>query len=79
EDDEAPEILSTSLTLFTLQLRQGELAKRFGVAQQSLTYQRSKPSFTQWSRSQDPEGIAWNFEPVEKYFYPVEAIAKSVR
>lgn len=50
-------------------LKQSDLAKRLGVRTQTLTNHRSKPDFAEWSRSQDPEGIAWRFEPASKSFY----------
>jgi Cu2+-exporting ATPase len=59
----------------TKQLRQSELARRFGVSSQVLSRRRSKPEFTEWSRSQDPEGRAWHYDVCAKRFSPVDEIA----
>jgi len=53
-------------------LRQADLAKRLGVPTQTLTSQRLKDDFTAWSKSKDPEGIAWFYEPATKCFYTIE-------
>ncbi|TFI55051.1 HAD family hydrolase [Mastigocladus laminosus UU774] len=49
-------------------LKQGELAKRLGVSPQSLTNKRLKPEFPIWTQARDPEGIAWDFDPVAKRY-----------
>lgn len=53
-------------------LKQGDLARRLDVTSQILTHQRSKPGFTKWSRTRDPEGIAWFYERTTKCFYTLE-------
>jgi Cu2+-exporting ATPase len=53
-------------------LKQSDLARRFGLTSQTLTYQRTKPGFIDWSRARDPEGFAWFFEPATKCYYTVE-------
>ncbi|MCX7595597.1 MAG: heavy metal translocating P-type ATPase, partial [Fischerella sp.] len=58
----------------TLQLKQSELAKRLGLSSQSLTRHRSRPGFIEWSRIQDPEGIAWVYEPTTKSFHVVDSV-----
>jgi hypothetical protein len=49
-------------------LKQIELAKRLGVSSQSLTNKRLKPEFPIWTQAKDPEGIAWDFDPVAKCY-----------
>ncbi|MFB2767808.1 HMA2 domain-containing protein [Pelatocladus sp. BLCC-F211] len=49
-------------------LKQAELAKRLGVSSQSLTNKRLKPEFHIWTQARDPEGIAWDFDPVAKRY-----------
>ncbi|MCX7593633.1 MAG: HAD family hydrolase [Fischerella sp.] len=49
-------------------LKQSELAKRLGVSSQSLTSKRLKPEFPIWTQARDPEGIAWDFDPVAKRY-----------
>ena len=31
---------------------------------------QSEPHFSKWSQERDPEGIAWQFDPKSKRFYP---------
>ncbi|MBW4509151.1 MAG: heavy metal translocating P-type ATPase [Scytonematopsis contorta HA4267-MV1] len=58
-----------------MQLKQSDLAKRLGFSSQTLTSYRVKPNFVKWSMSQDPEGMAWAYEPDAKYFYTVDGAA----
>jgi heavy metal translocating P-type ATPase len=53
-------------------LKQSDLAKRLDLTFQTLTHQRSKPDFAEWSKTRDPEGIAWFYEPGTKCFYSIE-------
>ncbi|PMB12144.1 heavy metal translocating P-type ATPase [Fischerella thermalis CCMEE 5282] len=58
----------------TVQLKQSELAKRLGLSPQALTRHRSRPGFIEWSRIQDPEGVAWVYEPTTKSFHVVDSV-----
>lgn len=51
-------------------LIQAELAKRLDVHSGTLTKRKSDPSFGEWSRQKDPEGIAWQYAPKQKLFIP---------
>ncbi len=42
-------------------LTQAELAKRLGCDSGTLTKNRKKPGFKEWSQSKDPEGKAWRY------------------
>lgn len=53
-------------------LLQAELAKRFDVHSSTVYKRRDEPDFAQWSRSKDPEGIAWQYLPDTKQFCPLE-------
>lgn len=53
------------------------LAKRLGVALQSINWQRSRMDFADWSQARDPEGIAWRYDADSKKFHPVEACSIS--
>ncbi len=53
-------------------LKQGDLAKRLGLPTQALTHHRVKPEFVEWSMRKDPEGIAWTYEPLSKFFCPAD-------
>lgn len=49
-------------------LTQSELSKRLGVHTGTLTKNRSKPNFAEWSRAKDPEQLAWKYlSEVERY------------
>jgi uncharacterized coiled-coil DUF342 family protein len=54
-------------------LSQGELAKRLNCDSGTLTKNRKKPSFEEWSRSKDPEGKAWRYLPDTQRYGLVEA------
>jgi len=54
-------------------LSQGELAKRLNCDSGTLTKNRKKPSFEEWSRSKDPEGKAWRYLPDTQRYALVEA------
>ena len=51
---------------------QAELAKRLDVHSSTVYKRRSDPDFSEWSRSRDPEGIAWKYSPDTKQFSPLE-------
>jgi hypothetical protein len=53
-------------------LLQSELAKRLDVHSSTVYKRRSDPDFPEWSRSRDPEGIAWKYSPDTKQFSPLE-------
>src|SRR4028118_520131 len=53
-------------------LTQGELAKRLNCDSGTLTKNRKKPSFEEWSRSKDPEGKAWRYLPDTQRYGLVE-------
>ena len=46
------------------------LADRLKVTSQAITRRRAKSDFGQWTRAQDPEGIAWNYDEHERVFRP---------
>jgi hypothetical protein len=53
-------------------LIQIELAKRLDVHSSTVYKRRSDSDFSEWTRSRDPEGIAWAYSPEIKEFYPLE-------
>ncbi|PPS45784.1 hypothetical protein [Chroococcidiopsis sp. TS-821] len=55
-------------------LLQSELAKRLDVNSSTVYKHRSNPDFAEWSRSRDPEGIAWEYSSEEKRFFPIVAV-----
>ncbi len=52
-------------------LNQTQLAERLGVVVSAITYWKFKSGFPEWSRSRDPDGIAWRYSPDSKRFSPV--------
>jgi hypothetical protein len=53
-------------------LIQSELAKRLNVYSSTVYKRRNDPEFPEWSRSRDPDGIAWAFSEKTKEFFPLE-------
>jgi hypothetical protein len=51
-------------------LTQAELAKRLKVDSGTLSKNRSKSSFIDWSRDKDPEGLGWGYLPELKRYTP---------
>lgn len=45
------------------------LAQRLGVPFQALNWRRSQVNFAEWSRSKDPQGVAWTYSGEAKCFY----------
>jgi hypothetical protein len=54
-------------------LTQAELSKWLGCDSGTLTKNRSKPSFEEWSQGKDPEGKAWRYLPDSQRYTLVEA------
>jgi len=48
-----------------------DLAKRLGVNPGTLTKNRAKPNFTQWSQGKDLEQWAWQYVPEVEQYAPV--------
>ena len=56
----------------TESLIQSELAKRLDVHSSTVYKRREDPDFPEWSRSRDPEDIAWQYSPDTKLFFPMK-------
>lgn len=52
-------------------LNQAELARRFNVHANTVSRRKTLPEFPEWSRSKDPAGIAWEYNPATKTFSPL--------
>jgi hypothetical protein len=48
-----------------------DLAKRLGVNLGTLSRNRAKPNFTQWSQGKDPEQWAWQYVSQVEQYTPV--------
>jgi len=53
-------------------LIQSELARRLDVHSSTVLKRRDDSDFPEWSRSRDPEGIAWEYSSDTREFYPME-------
>ncbi|MBD1214467.1 MAG: hypothetical protein H9534_17405, partial [Dolichospermum circinale Clear-D4] len=40
---------------------------------------RNDPDFPEWSRSRDPDGIAWSYSRKSKDFFPIQEQDSGVR
>ena len=64
--------VSTSLNeLPSEPLTQAQLADRLGVDASTLTRQKGKNGFPDWSRSKDPDSVAWRYNSKSKRFHAV--------
>ncbi len=53
-------------------LIQAELAKRLALNSSTVGRRKSDPDFPEWSKSKDPESIAWKYVPETKVFVPAD-------
>jgi methyl-accepting chemotaxis protein len=60
-------------------LTQAELAKRLKVDSGTLSKNRSKSSFIDWSRDKDPEGLGWGYLPELKRYTPILSTEPSTK
>lgn len=66
----SPVIVGASVDSVDEVLTQAELSKRLGVDPATLTKNRAKPNFLEWSRGKDPKGMAWSYLPEVKRYTP---------
>ncbi|MFB2938175.1 hypothetical protein ACE1B6_23255 [Aerosakkonemataceae cyanobacterium BLCC-F154] len=72
ESDDTKEAIPRKHPIFQ-SLIQSELARRLRVHSSTVMKRRDDPSFTEWSRRRDPEGIAWEYSPDTREFFPIES------
>lgn len=66
------ELIPTILQSSKLEpLTQAELADRFGGKQHRVNISKKKYDLTEWSKSKDPDGIAWEYRAETKKYYPL--------
>ena len=66
------EQIELTLTKEGLQpLTQAELADRFGGTKYRSQISERKYDLTEWSKSKDPDGIAWEYRAETKKYYPL--------
>jgi uncharacterized coiled-coil protein SlyX len=73
ELDQAPEVvedkvLSGELSVTHQELSGAELAKRLDTNKSTLSRNRDKPGFSEWSQARDPEALAWEYDADSKLF-----------
>ncbi len=54
-------------------LNQTELAARLGVHPTTVSKNKNKAEFFDWSREKDPAGFAWTYAPATKQFFAIES------
>jgi len=59
------ELLNSSLT-------HTQMVERLGVKSSTLGSAKKKPNFSEWSKSKDPDAIAWQWVAESKCFVPLE-------
>jgi hypothetical protein len=45
-----------------------ELSRRLGVSKSTISLYKKRADFPEWSREQDPQGVAWIYIPQQKQF-----------
>lgn len=53
-------------------LTHAELVERLKVKPSTLRDARKRPNFSEWSKSKDPEGMAWQWVPEHNSFVPLK-------
>lgn len=76
DDDEVPEGSPAALVAEIAPTRDpmilGDLAKRLEVTPAMLGKRKKTDDFADWSRSKDPEGVAWQFDEENSLFVAIE-------
>ncbi|KJH71079.1 hypothetical protein UH38_14495 [Aliterella atlantica CENA595] len=72
-DSEAPENLEASdeAASDSSALIQSDLAKRLDVHSSTIYKRRDDADFSEWTKTRDPEGIAWAYDPETRLFSPL--------
>jgi len=68
EKETARESSHIAVTTAPSTLIQTELAKRLKVKDYKISRRKSDPNFSQWTQTLDPDGIAWEYSPLDKMF-----------
>jgi hypothetical protein len=67
----SPTLVDNTVDIVDETLTQAELSKRLGVDPATLSKNRAKANFPEWSRGKDPKGMAWRYLPEAKRYTPV--------
>ncbi|NJR17677.1 MAG: hypothetical protein HC785_19460 [Calothrix sp. CSU_2_0] len=68
--EEAKKALAKQLAFGSL--IQSELAKRLNVYSSTVFKRRDDADFPEWSRSRDPDNIAWRYDRKTREFFPID-------
>lgn len=73
-EPEAPKAVSPKKRRVVLPppMNQTELATRLGVHPTTVSKNKNKPEFLDWSREKDPAGFSWTYAPATKQFFALE-------
>jgi hypothetical protein len=50
------------------ELTEAELAKRLDISKTTLSRNRNKPNFSEWTQARDPEALAWEYDAESKLY-----------
>lgn len=67
-----PELPKKPLTHSQLAKRLINLKTGHPYSQSAITRQKDRKDFRKWSEQRDPQGIAWEYQPKDGLFYPLE-------
>jgi polyhydroxyalkanoate synthesis regulator phasin len=67
----SPTLVDNTVNSVDETLTQAELSKRLGVDPATLSKNRAKTNFPEWSQGKDPKGMAWRYLPEAKRYTPV--------
>lgn len=73
-DEDSTEVLPKLASSLPEPINGRSLASRFGLYKDSVAgakRSRTTKSFIKWTKSKDPEGIAWQFNPEDKLYHPL--------
>jgi polyhydroxyalkanoate synthesis regulator phasin len=73
----SPERVDKDVDTVDETLTQAELSKRLGVDPATLSKNRAKANFPEWSQGKDPKGTAWSYLPEAKRYTPVLSTAST--
>jgi hypothetical protein len=74
----SPTLVDNAVDSVDETLTQAELSKRLGVDPATLSRNRTKPNFPEWSRGKDPKGTAWSYLPEVKRYTPLSTVSTDV-
>jgi hypothetical protein len=74
----SPTLVDNAVDSVDETLTQAELSKRLGVDPATLSKNRAKPNFPEWSQGKDPKGTAWSYLPEVKRYTPLSTASTDV-